>query len=62
VTLRIANKDYMQHNLVFQAAKVNRNLPVGKVTDIRFTAPPAGTYAFWCKYHLQMMRGTITVQ
>jgi plastocyanin len=62
VTLRIANRDYMQHNLVFQAAKVNRNLPVGKLTDIRFTAPPAGTYAFWCKYHLQMMRGTVTVQ
>lgn len=62
VTLEIANRDYMQHNLMFQAAKVNTNLKVGKVTTIRFTAPPAGTYSFWCKYHLQMMRGTITVR
>src|SRR6266542_320574 len=35
---------------------------VGKVTTIRFTAPQAGTYAFWCKYHLQMMQGKVTVQ
>jgi plastocyanin len=62
VTLEIANRDYMQHNLMFNAAKVNTNLKVGKVTTIRFTAPPAGTYSFWCKYHLQMMQGRITVQ
>ena len=62
VTLEIANRDYMQHNLMFEAAKVNTNLKVGKVTTITFTAPPAGTYSFWCKYHLQMMQGRITVQ
>jgi plastocyanin len=62
VTLEIANNDRMQHNIVIQAVKVNRNLPVGKVTEVRFTAPSAGTYAFWCKYHLQMMKGTITVE
>lgn len=62
VTLEVANHDYMQHNLLFKAAKVNQNLPVGKVTTVTFTAPRAGTYAFWCKYHLQMMQGRITVQ
>jgi plastocyanin len=62
VTLRVANNDYMQHNFLFQGARVNRNLPVGKVTTVRFTAPSAGTYAFWCKYHLQMMKGTVTVR
>jgi plastocyanin len=62
VTLEVANNDYMQHNLQFEAARVNQNLPVGKVTTIRFTAPQAGTYAFWCKYHLQMMQGKVTVQ
>jgi plastocyanin len=62
VTLKVANNDDMQHNLLFKAAKVNRNLPVGKVTAVRFTAPGAGTYAFWCKYHLQMMKGTVTVR
>ncbi len=62
ITLQVANNDYMQHNLQFKAAKVNQNLPVGKVTTIRFTAPPAGTYVFWCKYHLQMMQGKVTVR
>lgn len=62
VTLEVANRDYMQHNLMFQAAGVNTNLKVGKVTTIRFTAPRAGSYRFWCKYHLQMMQGEITVQ
>ena len=62
VTLRLANNDYMQHNFLFQAAKINQNLPVGKVTTVRFTAPSAGSYAFWCKYHLQMMKGSITVR
>jgi plastocyanin len=62
VTLKVANNDYMQHNLQFRAAKVNQDLPVGKVTTIAFTAPQAGTYVFWCKYHLQMMQGEVTVQ
>lgn len=62
VTLKVANNDYMQHNLLFKAAKVNQNLPVHKVTTITFTAPRAGTYVFWCKYHLQMMQGRITVR
>jgi plastocyanin len=62
VTLEVTNNDYMQHNLVFKAANVNQNLPVGRTTAIRFTAPTAGTYTFWCKYHLQMMQGRITVR
>jgi plastocyanin len=62
VTLKVTNNDYMQHNLLFKAAKVNQNLPVGKTTTISFTAPQAGSYVFWCKYHLQMMQGKVTVQ
>jgi plastocyanin len=62
VTLKIANADYMQHNFTFKAVKVARNLPVGKTTTIRFTAPRAGAYRFYCKYHLQMMDGAITVR
>jgi plastocyanin len=62
VTLKVANNDYMQHNLLFKAAKVNQNLPVGKTTTISFSAPQAGSYVFWCKYHLQMMQGKVTVQ
>jgi plastocyanin len=62
VTLRIANADYMQHNFTFKAAKVAKNLPVGATTTIRFVAPGPGTYQFYCKYHLQMMDGAVTVR
>jgi plastocyanin len=62
VTLKIANADYMQHNFTFKAVKVAKNLPVGKTTAIRFSAPAAGVYRFYCKYHLQMMDGAITVR
>jgi plastocyanin len=62
VTLRITNADYMQHNFTFKGAKVARNLPVGRTTVIRFTAPAAGTYRFYCKYHLQMMQGAVVVR
>jgi plastocyanin len=62
ITLKVANHDDMQHNLLFKAAGVNQNLPVGKTTTISFTAPQAGSYVFWCRYHLQMMQGKVTVQ
>ena len=62
VTLKIANADFMQHNFTFKAVKVAKNLPVDKTTTIRFTAPRAGVYRFYCKYHLQMMDGAITVR
>ncbi|HYY81783.1 MAG TPA: cupredoxin domain-containing protein, partial [Actinomycetes bacterium] len=61
VTLRITNNDYMQHNFTFRAAKVATNLPVGRTTTIKLTGPTSGTYRFYCKYHLQMMEGTVTV-
>jgi plastocyanin len=63
VTLKVANADYMQHNFTFKAAGVAKNLPVDATTTIRLTAPAKpGTYRFFCKYHLQMMQGAITVQ
>jgi plastocyanin len=63
VTLKVANADYMQHNFTFKAAGVARNLPVDATTTIRLTAPSKpGVYRFFCKYHLQMMEGAVTVQ
>ena len=62
-TIKIANADYMQHNFTFAPAKVAKNLPVGATTTIRFTAPQKpGIYRFYCKYHLQMMEGAVTVR
>ena len=63
VTLKVANADYMQHNFTFKAAKVAKNLPVDATTTIQLTAPTKpGLYTFYCKYHLQMMEGAVTVR
>ena len=63
VTLKVANADYMQHNFTFKAAKAAKNLPVDATTTIKLTAPTKpGVYRFYCKYHLQMMEGAVTVR
>jgi plastocyanin len=63
VTLKVANADYMQHNFTFKPGKVAKNLPVDETTTIQLTAPTKpGTYIFYCKYHLQMMEGALTVR
>jgi plastocyanin len=63
VTIKVANTDYMQHNFTFKAARVAENLPVDKTTTIELTAPAKpGLYRFYCKYHLQMMEGAVTVR
>jgi plastocyanin len=63
VTLKVANADYMQHNFTFKAAHVAQNLPVDTTTTIELTAPAKlGLYRFYCKYHLQMMEGAVTVR
>jgi plastocyanin len=62
-TIKIANADYMQHNFTFKPAHVAKNLPVDATTTIALTAPTKpGTYIFYCKYHLQMMEGAVTVR
>jgi plastocyanin len=63
ITLKVANADYMQHNFTFKPAKVAKNLPVDATTTITLTAPAEpGVYTFYCKYHLQMMEGALTVR
>jgi plastocyanin len=62
VTLRIANNDTMQHNFTFKPVKAAKNLKVGTTTTVSFSAPKPGSYRFYCKYHLQMMQGAITVR
>jgi plastocyanin len=63
VVVKVANADYMQHNFTFEPAKVGKNLPVDATTSFSFTAPSKpGLYRFYCKYHLQMMEGAVTVR
>jgi plastocyanin len=62
VVLTVSNDDQALHNFTLQAAGVAQDLAAAEVTKVRFTAPAAGTYRFFCKYHRGSMVGTLTVQ
>jgi plastocyanin len=61
VVLTVSNDDQALHNFTLQPADVSQDLASGEASTVRFTAPPAGTYQFYCKYHQDRMVGTLTV-
>jgi plastocyanin len=61
VVLRVSNDDQALHNFTLQPAGVSQDLASGEASTVRFTAPEAGTYQFFCKYHQRSMVGTLTV-
>jgi plastocyanin len=61
VVLDVSNSDPTQHNFTFGDLEISKNLPPGTSTQISFTAPKAGRYRFYCKYHQQEMQGWLTV-
>jgi plastocyanin len=61
VTLTIQNKDSVEHNFTFEAAKANKDVEGGETAKATFTVPAAGTYEFHCEYHPNQMKGTVTV-
>jgi plastocyanin len=61
VTVTVQNKDTVEHNFTFAAAKVNKDVEDGQTVTVAFTAPGPGTYEFHCKYHPQKMHGTVTI-
>jgi plastocyanin len=60
-TLEMTNKDSIEHNFTFAAGSANQDVEGGEDAKIPFTAPAAGSYPFFCKYHPTVMKGTITV-
>ena len=60
-TLEVTNKDSIEHNFTFAAGKANQDVEGGEDAKVTFTAPAAGSYPFFCKYHPPAMKGTITV-
>jgi plastocyanin len=60
-TLEVTNKDSIEHNFTFAAGKANQDVEGGEDAKVTFTAPAAGSYPFFCKYHPTAMKGTITV-
>ena len=60
-TLEVTNKDSIEHNFTFAAGNANQDVEGGEDATVTFTAPAAGSYPFFCKYHPTAMKGTITV-
>ena len=60
-TLEVTNKDSIEHNFTFAEANANQDVEGGEDAKVTFTAPAAGSYPFFCKYHPAAMKGTITV-
>jgi heme/copper-type cytochrome/quinol oxidase subunit 2 len=61
VTVTVQNKDTVEHNFTFAAAKANKDVEDGQTVKVAFTAPGPGTYQFHCKYHPKQMHGTVTI-
>ena len=61
VTVTVENKDGVEHNFTFKAAKADKDVEAGETAKATFTVPAAGTYEFHCEYHPTQMKGTVTV-
>jgi plastocyanin len=59
--VEVTNDDTVEHNFTFEQAGANQDVEGGENATVTFTAPAAGSYEFFCKYHQQGMRGTVTV-
>ena len=60
-TLEVTNQDSIEHNFTFAAGNANQDIEGNEDAKVTFTAPAAGSYPFFCKYHPSVMKGTITV-
>ena len=60
-TVEVRNQDGAEHNFTFEQAGANQDVEANEDVKVTFTAPAAGSYEFFCKYHPQAMRGTVTV-
>lgn len=61
VSVEVTNEDNFDHNFSFEEADVDQDVGGGEDATVTFTAPAAGSYEFFCDYHPQAMRGTVTV-
>jgi nitrite reductase (NO-forming) len=59
--VEVTNDDSVEHNFTFAEASADQDVEGGENATVTFTAPAAGSYEFFCKYHQQGMRGTVTV-
>ena len=60
-TVEVTNEDSAEHNFTFEAANAEQDVEANEDATVTFTAPAAGDYEFFCKYHPAAMKGTVTV-
>jgi plastocyanin len=61
VKAEVRNQGQAEHNFTFTEAGANQDIEAGEDATAAFTAPAAGSYRFFCKYHPSQMKGTVTV-
>jgi plastocyanin len=61
VKVELRNQGQAEHNFTFTEAGANQDVEAGEDATANFTAPAAGSYQFFCKYHPSQMKGTVTV-
>jgi plastocyanin len=61
VRVEVTNQDTIEHNFTFAEANADQDVEGGEDATVTLTAPAAGSYEFFCKYHPSAMRGTVTV-
>lgn len=60
VEVTVRNDDPVLHSFTFDEASVDQDVHEGETATVEVTAPAAGDYTFYCKYH-SSMKGTVTV-
>jgi plastocyanin len=61
VKAEVRNQGQAEHNFTFTEAGANQDIEAGEDAAATFTAPAAGSYQFFCKYHPSQMKGSVTV-
>ncbi len=60
VTLRLENRDFMDHGIAIDALKVrSEQIGPGQVTEVTFTPREAGSYEFYCFVNEHAMLGMV---
>jgi plastocyanin len=59
-TVEVENAGKVEHNLTIKELGVDQDLEAGKTTTVKVDAKP-GTYSYFCEYHPEKMKGTLTV-
>lgn len=60
VEVTVRNDDAVEHSFTFDEASVDQDVHEGETATVEVTAPAAGDYTFYCKYH-STMKGSVTV-